>query len=154
MPYTMFDELKITFDEDTAKEVYTYTVSQYPNQICETIICANMDFVKRNFDSSKHHDFLEYLYEAIKNDYAAACKEDAELNKPVLDILTELFYDKERAEKIYRQIQAKYEDIDYDGLIRANINFAKKKEKKLGVRFLPYLQDAIEKNMAGYGNGQ
>jgi len=153
MPYTMFDELKITFDEDTAKEVYTYTASQHPNQDCETVILANMDFVKRNFDSSKHHDFLEYLYEAIKNDYAAASKESVEQKKPVLDVLTELFYDKERAEKIYRQIQTKYEGVDYDELIKANINFARKKEKKLGVGFLPYLQDAIEKNMAGYGNG-
>jgi len=146
----MFDELAITFDEDTAKEVYTYVTAQYPDKDKEAIIWANMDFVKRNFESSKHHDFLEYLWEAIKNNYAAADEKKEESSKSALDILTELFYDKGRAEQIYRQIQNKYTDIDYIGLIRANVDLAKKKEKKLGVRFLPYLQEAIEKNMAGY----
>ncbi|GBU21210.1 hypothetical protein R80B4_01099 [Fibrobacteres bacterium R8-0-B4] len=152
MPYTMFDELTVTFDEATAKEVYAYVTAEYPGQDAETLIWENVDFVKRTFDSSKHRDFLEYVWEAIKNNHAAAGKQKEESIKPVLEILTELFYDKERAEKIYCQVQNKYADCDE--LIRANIDFAKKKEKKLGIRFLPYLQEAIEKNAAEYSGEQ
>jgi len=149
MPYTVFDELSITFDADTAKEIYAYVAANYPDQDRETFIWANMDFVKRTFNS-KIPDFLEYIWEAIKNNYAAADRVE-EPNKPILDVLVELFYDKDRASKIYSNVQNNYSNLNFDELIRANIDFAKKKQKKLGVRFLPYLQEAIEKNMAGYG---
>jgi len=150
MAYTMLDELTITFDAETAEEIYAYVAANYPKQEREAFIWDNMDFVKRTFNSSVHSDFLEYLWAAIKNNYAGASGVGGGSEKTTLEILIDLFCIEDRAQKIYDNVKKRYPNLNCDELIKVNIDFAKKKQKTLGSRFIPYLQEAIEKDMAGY----
>jgi len=148
----MFDELSITFDDDTALEVYALARLKQPDRDTETYIRDNLDFVKRNYDPSKHSgNYLDYIMEAMKNNYADSGDEKI---KPILETLVDIFCIEDRAKIVYNNVINQHPNLNSDELkelIQANIDFAKKKQKVLGARFLPYLQKAIEKDMAGYG---
>jgi hypothetical protein len=148
MPYIVFDELAMLFDsEDTAKSIYAIIKSKYSNRDCEELIKNNIEYAKIH---NKGDDLLTYLREAIENDYAASKSETAESDGTALDELTRLFYDEDRANRIYNHVKDTYPSIDCDELIRKNIEFAKQKEKRLKTMFLGYLEEAISKDLAGY----
>jgi hypothetical protein len=151
MPYIVFNELSLFFDNENAvKEIYSLVKDKYPSRNCEEVIKNNIEYAKKNCRNN-NSDFSSYIRKAIENDYAANEKiENEEQAEDILEELTKLFHDKDRASRVYISIKNKYPDINHDELIKTNIQFARKKEKKLKMMFLGYLEETISKNLAGY----
>jgi len=161
MPYNLFNELTLFYDDEAAaRKIYDVVKEKYPNKNAEELMKNNIEYAKRN--TPKDGDLVRFIQDAIENDYAGSVGADNTnsyngitvacdvADKTIIDELRNIFVDEERANEIYDSIKGQYASVNPDELIRANIEFAQKKEKKLGRTFLRYLEDVILKNSAGY----
>jgi len=156
MPYNVLNELMLFSEKESdVNEIFTFVKEKYPNNNAEKIIKENIEYVKRNGArlGVQDNNIAKVMREAIINNYADTGTDSAYTVTSaanIIDELLEFFVDKERVCKIYNNVKYQYPDINPDEFIRVNIEFAKKKEKKLKTMFLKYLEDVILKNSAGY----